>query len=328
MSTHGKPPYYPWQETQWSHLHAQRQAKRIPHALLLAGSAGLGKKHLAQEFAKTILCLEPQASYCNHCRSCRLFNAGTHPDYQMITTSADSSIIKIDDIRQLAEKSGQTAQQSSYKIIIIEPAEAMNIAAANALLKMLEEPPVQTVFLLISHQLQQLPATIRSRCQIIPFRTPPLVQAADWLQQQTGCTQPELLVSMANGSPLLAVRLFETAYLEQRNALFSELHQLFQQQASFVSIVEKWVKWDSLQVLQLLLSATVDLIRMKSRVPLSYITNQDWLPQLQQQASVFELRYLYKLLDKLYASRQLLMNKANVNLQLLLEDIVLAFARN
>lgn len=152
---------------QLNYLLTRLQQNNLPHALLLVGDISSNKSEVANNFAKTLLCT--QQTICNACRHCQLIVANSHPDFYRIQPEEKGKAIKIDTIRELIEKLNQTAQQNSYKIAIIEPADALNIAASNALLKTLEEPPTNTIILLLTENPSSLSATIRSRCQILKF---------------------------------------------------------------------------------------------------------------------------------------------------------------
>lgn len=221
---------YPWQKNIWQRLQTMRQ--KLPHALLLKGGAGSGKLAFAQNLAQSLLCKQPntQGMPCESCHNCLWFKEGNHPDYKLIqpeidaeqstTDSSDegdtskkkkkkSVIIKIDQIRELLSFLSLTNhQQDGQRIVIISPAETMNIEASNALLKMLEEPPQNTIFLLISHQAQRLLPTIMSRCQLVEMPLPDENQAIEWLENQ-GINDVSSQLSYAGGSPLLALKQVE-----------------------------------------------------------------------------------------------------------------------
>lgn len=162
---------FPQQQIQWDHLIKRWQNHKLPHALLLSGTTNADKHNFALRFAKLLLCQQNNFSEhaCDNCHACQLFNANTHPDLYQIMPEEKSKVIRIDQIRDLITQLNQTVQQGRYKIIIINPAEALHNAAVNALLKTLEEPTAQTLFLLITESPGLLPATIRSRCQNIIF---------------------------------------------------------------------------------------------------------------------------------------------------------------
>ncbi len=166
----------PWQiySTQWQLLWQCHKNNRLPHALLFVGQSGIGKKLFAHALASSILCSKPNehGKPCDECHACHLVRAQSHPDIMIIEPEQPGQAIKIDQIREVVHFVNETAMQGGYRVIIINPATAMNINAANALLKTLEEPTAKTVLILLSDQSLRLPATILSRCQKIIFQKP------------------------------------------------------------------------------------------------------------------------------------------------------------
>ncbi|MCL2918700.1 DNA polymerase III subunit delta' [Shewanella litorisediminis] len=148
---------------------------------------GLGAASLLGQLAQTALCTSPALSGpCGHCKSCQLFLAGNHPDFYPI--KADGFQIKIDQIRELIGRLSTTAQQGGRRVAVIEAAERMNTASANALLKTLEEPGANTLIILHSNTPTRLLPTLQSRCQKLAFVAPNQRQIADWLTDQgLGC---------------------------------------------------------------------------------------------------------------------------------------------
>lgn len=212
---------YDWNKSLWDRLNVRRAS--LPHALLLRGPKGVGKRDFAQALAASLLCRTPTAhgSSCGECASCRWFAAGNHPDFRWIQPEAatavegegdsapatssrkPSKLIRIDQARELGSWLSVGAHQGGFRVAIINPAEAMNLATANALLKTLEEPPPRTVLLLVSHAANQLLATIRSRCFALDFRVPDTRDAARWLDGQ-GIAAPQAALALAGGAPLAA----------------------------------------------------------------------------------------------------------------------------
>ena len=126
---------YPWHQPSWQHLAAYVKQERIPQALLINGVAGLGKQQLALYFAQYLICLDRQENtFCGHCASCKLFLANTHPDYIQIQPEEPGKAIGVDAIRQLITKLALKPQYSGYRVVIITPAEQMNLNSANAFL--------------------------------------------------------------------------------------------------------------------------------------------------------------------------------------------------
>ena len=211
---------HPWLQTDWQALLAL--GERVPHAQLLSGQAGLGKRALAEAFAARLLCASPRADgmACEACAPCRLRLAGTHPDLlhlvpgglaqvgagedgdsELGPTSGGSAFILIEQMRDLLARLEMTAHQGARRVVVVDPAEAMQAVAANALLKVLEEPSPGVVFLLVASSPRQVLPTIRSRCRLWPVSRP----ASD----DTATGEAAALLALCGGAPLAARRLAE-----------------------------------------------------------------------------------------------------------------------
>ncbi len=170
----------PWLEGPRQAFWAQLQSQKIPHAQLVGIDSAYGGRLLSIFMARAAMCMQPTlAGGCGFCKPCQLFDAGNHPDFYQI--EADGHQIKVDQIRELCQRLTATAQQSGRRVAIIHHSERLNSAAANALLKTLEEPGKNTLLLLHSDTPAQLMATISSRCQRIPFVEPNRTQLRNWL---------------------------------------------------------------------------------------------------------------------------------------------------
>ncbi len=147
------------------------QQDRLPHALLFVGGVGSGRHVCAEQLVRSLLCAAPDAlgKACEQCQGCLLLTAGTHPDFMKITPETPGSMIRVDAVRALAERVTQSPLLAPRRVVVIDPADAMNTASANALLKTLEEPPSATIFILVTDENMRLPATVKSRCQIVQF---------------------------------------------------------------------------------------------------------------------------------------------------------------
>jgi len=211
---------YPWQTEVWQRLYEARA--RLPHALLLYGRSGIGKFDFAQHLSKSLLCQtpKPDGQACEICPSCGWFAQSNHPDYRLLTPepeaadddagpakkSARKSQISVAQVRELNSFLELTSHRGGgLRIVLIHPAETLNASSANALLKMLEEPPAGIVFILVSHQPQRLLPTITSRCQKIDMPVPETAVALQWLQQK-GLKDAAQQLDYAGGSPLSALR--------------------------------------------------------------------------------------------------------------------------
>ncbi|MBP6189028.1 MAG: DNA polymerase III subunit delta' [Azonexus sp.] len=220
----------------WSGLQARR--KQLPHALLLVGQKGLGKYELARRFAASLLCESPTIDglACGKCLACNWFEQGNHPDFRLLQPDAlgeeaevedgkkkPSQQITIDQVRGLDEFFNIGTHRGGLRIILVNPTEAMNRSTANSLLKTLEEPAPDTLFLMISSEPMRLLPTIRSRCQAVPIPVPSMKLAEKVLADE-GVAQAERWLAMAGGSPGLAMELAKSsqgAWLELLTARLS-----------------------------------------------------------------------------------------------------------
>ncbi|WP_417537953.1 DNA polymerase III subunit delta' [Marinomonas sp.] len=159
-----------------------KQTNSLSHALLITGADGVGQEELAHEMVKDLMCESDQASACGYCHSCQLMRADTHPDFRVL--DGEASTIKVDQVRLLVRQISQKPQVGHNKVVLITHAQAMNINAANAVLKALEEPAARTYFVLTSSQSTSLLPTIRSRCLLVNVPTPSLDAVKTWLTQQ------------------------------------------------------------------------------------------------------------------------------------------------
>ncbi|MCW9088524.1 MAG: DNA polymerase III subunit delta', partial [Gammaproteobacteria bacterium] len=224
---------YPWQIGLWQGLIQRLHEKRLPHALLLTGMAGMGKRDFATRFARAILCDSPaeDGSACGQCRGCLLMEAGTHPDYLKMEPEEEGKAIGIDAVRELTRFQALKSQYGRQRVIQLQPADALNTNSANALLKTLEEPAGETVLLLTTDRPMVLLPTIRSRCQQVVFRPVSGVapEVVEWLAARLpqGDHTPEVLLQMAGGAPLIALGLESEGELALREGtLYPVLYRL------------------------------------------------------------------------------------------------------
>lgn len=312
---------YPWQNPQWSGLVEAMALDRLPHALLLAGIAGVGKTHLALLLAHKLMCAQATSELaCGRCKACQLVMAGSHPDLLLIEPEATGKAIKIDAVRRVTEFLAKTAQQGGRKVVVLAPAEAMTTAAANALLKSLEEPAGSAHLILVSHQASGVLSTIRSRCRLLTFGQPPAALVLPWLAPLTGTRMaPEALLALAGGAPLAATALLEGDNLEQHQGLMLGLEQLALDQMGALELAAQWLAQDPLQLLgwlQVWLSQLLRQLQWASGPQ----ADLAWALPLLGRGDVAILHRYY---EKVGRARSALAGGSNPNPQLLLEELAL-----
>ncbi|MET0499636.1 MAG: DNA polymerase III subunit delta' [Steroidobacteraceae bacterium] len=203
------PERLPWHDSAVTQLEAAWANSHLPHALLMQGADGLGKKSLAAWLACAVLCERSTTTlqHCGACTNCKLTSAGSHPDFLWIEPEEDKQQISVDQIRAATERLSKTSYMHGYKIAVVTPAHQMTHNAANSLLKTLEEPPANSLLILLTSRPSSLPATVRSRCQRIVVQRPTRDTALAWLQQKSGGTVTPQLLEFAGGAPLRALEV-------------------------------------------------------------------------------------------------------------------------
>ncbi len=197
----------PWLDPLRARLADAYRAGRMPHALLIHGTAGSGQSALAAWVAQLMLCDRPIAAPCGRCAGCVLYVAGNHPDLIVLTVEEKATEIKIDQVRGLSERLTLTSYRGGSKVGIIDPADKMNRNSFNALLKTLEEPSKDTLLVLAAARIDQMPATVGSRCQHVRIPTPAAGLALSWLEGAAPGARWDRLLRMAAGAPLAALEL-------------------------------------------------------------------------------------------------------------------------
>ena len=296
-----------WQSFQWQQLLQLQAQDKLPHALMLAGPGEIGKRHFALTLAQQLLCHTPVDGLpCADCKACHLFKASTHPDFLLVEPEAVGKAIKVDQIRQLAEFATRTASMGENRVIVVSPAEAMNLNAANAFLKTLEEPGQGVLIILVVHQPGVMLPTIRSRCRILSFPLPDREQVFSWLSEKVDDTeQVNQSIQLSGGRPFRARRLLETELKDQLD--------LFQ--ATLAAVEERKM-------------APLDAARIVQGMPAEDVL--EWFQynvynriKTPQDNSAALRTTLFRFLDRLTQVRQRLLSSANPNPQLAWEEVLM-----
>jgi len=219
-----------WTHTLLLQISASYDALRLPHALMLVGREGDGLALLGDFLRQGLLCRKAGIRPCGECKSCLLVRAGAHPDSRVLEPDGKSQTIKVDQIRAIADFMHETPQQGGNKVIRLSCSEKMNTAAANAVLKMLEEPTPNTYLILESASLSRMLPTVRSRCRLYKLERPTTEQSTRWLAAQ-GVEHAIQRLTMTYGAPLSAMQVTDAA-IER----WDQQVNFFQQERNFTAL--------------------------------------------------------------------------------------------
>ena len=301
----------PWQVEPWSKLVKQMYAEQLPHAILLTGVEHTGKSRFAMALARLLLCHQPEADYnCGHCHACELSMSGSHGDFRWMQPEGTSRIIKVDQIRELVDFGTKTAGFGQRKVIVLSPAESMNRAAANSLLKLLEEPSDGTFIILVCHRSQALPATIRSRCQTITLPHPREEISLAWLDKLTASrAESEEALLLSGGQVMLAASMYEDAVLDSAKQIRAGLEALAQGGHSLQGVGTLMADRSAEDVLEQLVVFLQGLVRNMGCDTLASSRGKK----------------VFGLLDYVISLQQAVRSGANPNRQLLLDSLSARF---
>lgn len=314
---------YPWQNKQWDYFKQLIETKSLPHAIMISGAEGVGKHHFAHVLSSALLCLEPtQAGFaCGECKHCKLVAANTYPDLIRISEPEDSSAIAIDDIRELIAKLSLTRHFDAYKVAVIERAELMNTNAANALLKTLEEPPENTILILVTSSPMSLPATIRSRAHSLTLPTPTESEALNWLNEIAGQSEWEQLLKVSQGAPLKALEYHETDLLDQRITVMQGFLSLFEHDARPLQVAAKIEPIQFALIVQWIQGIILDLLRIKGADNPITLENPDFYRPLLALSPRLPVPLLLEFWQLFLENKQLFDN--SLNRKLFVESILI-----
>ncbi|MDD2700753.1 MAG: DNA polymerase III subunit delta' [Sideroxydans sp.] len=327
---------YPWQTESWQALHNLRA--RLPHAVLLKGAQGIGKLDLALNFAQSLLCDTPKENGlpCGNCDACHWFDQESHPDFRLVQPDALSTSdeaetkagskkpsreISVDQIRGLSGFSNFSAHRGGYRVVVVYPAEAMNNNAANSLLKTLEEPTENLLFLLVTHKPQQLLPTILSRCLAFPVATPSREAGLDWLSQQ-GVKDPAQALAQTGFAPLQALDWAESGEgADERATLLEAIRQPARMDA--LAVAEKLQRGIPVHIIHCLQQWSHDLVSAKLAGSVRYFPEQ--LKVLEKLAQNTSTPALLQFQKELQAARRAAYHPLNP--RLFLESLLMSYCQ-
>ncbi|ANI83483.1 DNA polymerase III subunit delta' [Kosakonia oryzae] len=319
--------WYPWLRPDFEQLVASYQSGRGHHALLVHALPGMGEDALIYALSRFLLCQTPEGhKSCGHCRGCQLMQAGTHPDYYLLVPEKGKTTLGIDAVREVSEKLYEHARLGGAKVVWIQDAALLTDAAANALLKTLEEPPAQTWFFLACREPARLLATLRSRCRLHHLAPPAENYACAWLSREVTMSQEAILsaLRLCAGSPGAAEALLQEDHWAQRQTLCQAVENALNSGDWFAMLAT--LNHDRVaERLQWMCALFLDALKAQQGATL--LTNVDVPVLIHSLARQLRSETLHALLHAVFTCREQLLNVVGVNRELLLTDLLLTLER-
>jgi len=257
-----------WLQTQGAALDALIAKRQFPHALLIHGPEGTGRRLLALWLVSRLLelhdvDLSPAVAASN---SLEPENMPQHPDFQLVQPETGKLSISIGRVRDLIAFLNLTSHQSGTKVALINPAHAMTRPAANSLLKTLEEPPGNSSIILVAAAHSRLPATIVSRCRRVRVPAPAFADAHEWLKRQAPDVDWTVFLELAGGAPLSAIRLQQSEFSRHAAGLNDDIAALLERRLTPAGAARRWADVDPDLCLQWLYRRISEEIRIVSGI--------------------------------------------------------------
>lgn len=322
---------YPWQQSVWESITTSFLENKLSHAVLFSGIEGLGKSALVMTLVRFMLCEKRhnQQAFCvddSPCHACRLIQTNVHPNVYCVAPEKAGQAIKIDHIRDAIEFVSQSAYMGQYQCVVIESAQQLNVFAANALLKTLEEPPENVFFFLIASERSRLPATVLSRVMQVQMPTPAMSDSLAWLSQHAKKFSDEermLALKIALGAPLKALAGLTSGEWKVRAQFSDTMRTLHENPARFADSVLALDGMEMPILLDFFLSWAMDLIKIKCGMTESFLDNPESVVTLQSLANQQSLHHLDCALHRLIAIRRDAVTGIHLNKTLSLEVMLM-----
>ena len=315
--------WYPWLRPHLESLVTSYQGGRGHHALLIHALPGMGAESLMYAISRYLMCQRPEGhKSCGQCHSCQLMQAGTHPDYYALAPEKGKSSLGIDAVRELSEKLYEHARLGGAKVVWLSDATLLTDAAANALLKTLEEPPANTWFLLACREPVHLLATLRSRCRMHHLAPPGEPYALAWLAREVTASQEMLLTALrlSGNAPAAALQLLQTDAWTARQQLCQGLENALTRR-DWLSLLPVLNHEDVASRLHWLATLMLDALKVNQHI--TRLTNADVVPLVSLLAQELTGARLRTLAQEICACRQRLLNVTGLNRELTLTDCLL-----
>ena len=304
---------YPWLAQDWQRLQQLYQLQQMPHAILLHGLAGLGKVNLARQLSQLLLCSKAEGTACGQCRACHLFTEGNHPDFTCLSSDEEKSI-KVDMIRAIEKSLFETTTIGVHKVILIYYAELMNRNAANALLKMLEEPPENTFFILVTNQLQAIIPTIRSRLRQWRIDIADSAVSQRWLIEQGHSEDTARFhLALCQYAPLAAYAACESDAKQHCLQLLQDLVAINQQAHDFVEMSKRWQALELSALVTYCQIIAQALFKQQSNTQHIFSADETSRVLVEQLSTQWSMAYTMRWFTNLCEMKQKLRNNATLN---------------
>ncbi|MFA4884874.1 MAG: DNA polymerase III subunit delta' [Desulfotomaculaceae bacterium] len=298
---------------------------RVAHAYLFAGPEGVGKETVALSFARALLCSRPvDGDACGVCRTCRQMESGNHPDFY--SAGPGGASIKIEQIREIQRRVPYRAYQGGRKLFLIRQAESMTAEAANCLLKTLEEPPEDTVFILITARPQLLLPTTISRCQQVFFKNIPLPELIEGLVVLHGMAKEGALLpaALSGGSMGKALAYTSGSFQEKRQTVYRLLEALGESgPCEALEMAEKVTesRENAYFTLEILSCWYRDLMVYRETGEIGLLFNPDHAEIIKRESERFETTTLLEIIESIDSAKNKI--ETNINTRLVLEALFL-----
>jgi DNA polymerase-3 subunit delta' len=321
----------PWQTEQWQRLNSASRSDRLGHALLFVGRSGLGKLIFARAFAKAALCEDrARDRACGNCRACVLLAAGNHPDFREVAPEEEGKAITVDQIRDLNSYFSLTSHYQRGKLALISPADSMNRAAANALLKRLEEPPAGALLMLVADRADSLPATVQSRCHRLNFDSFDPAAARGWLVEQLPDAISEdidALLAQASGAPLRALYLATHDEMGLGRRVLEDMAAIGRGDLHAIDVARDFEGADIDLLIDTAMHVVYQLVLLKHGRQASYANQASRADDLHKLGYQLNFKHLFEFLDLLLEVRSLRIKKVPVREMDLMEGVWLGWSR-
>ena len=229
----------------WLHKHvASFDKEKMHHAFLISGRQGIGKSRLISHLSLITLCSNTNSVICGECNSCKFSNTENHPDFHELQVLENKKLVGISQIHELRHKLYESSFLGKNKVASLTNIEKISMDGLNALLKILEEPPENTFFFLSTSFLNQIPATIQSRCIDIDIITPKTDETLDWLSSYESSDAIKAL-QLNDNLPFSAREFLEKGMLEIRTNFVQDISGIIKEGKDLISVSDKWIKDES-----------------------------------------------------------------------------------